>query len=433
MKILIINKFLYPNGGSETYIFKLGEQLKKMGHEVQYFGMEHEGRCVGNNAESYTSDMDFHTGKLAKLLYPFKIIYSTEARKKLRVVLDDFKPDVVHVNNFNFQLTPSILYEVRDWERKNKSRIGHGIKLVYTAHDSQLVCPNHLMQQYISGERCTQCIGGSPWNCAKNKCIHGSGVKSLLGSVEAFIYRYRKTYGLFDSVICPSAFLKEKLDTLPELREKTLVMHNFMNNNEKSEEIGTSDATSNVSANQKPIDDIVKKQKLTDAISNNPQYIAYVGRYSEEKGIKTLLSVCKELPDVQFIMAGNGPLEDEVNATGNVVNVGFLNSTEVEELMKNARFVIFPSECNENCPFTVMESISYGTPVIGANIGGVPELIIDGENGILYESGDRDELLVKVSELWKNGQYLEKLKSACESVKYDSLEEYCTKLMNIYD
>ena len=102
MKILIVNKFLYPNGGSETYIFEIGKQLQKMGHEVQYFGMEHEGRVVGNRAESYTSNMDFHTGKLAKLLYPFKIIYSKEARQKIRVVLDDFKPDVVHLNNFTY-------------------------------------------------------------------------------------------------------------------------------------------------------------------------------------------------------------------------------------------------------------------------------------------------------------------------------------------
>ena len=101
MRVLIINKFLYPNGGSETYIFKLGEALEQHGHEVQYFGMEHEGRCVGNRVNAYTSDMDFHGGsKLSKLTYPIKTIYSKEARVQLRKVLDDFKPDVCHLNNF---------------------------------------------------------------------------------------------------------------------------------------------------------------------------------------------------------------------------------------------------------------------------------------------------------------------------------------------
>ena len=112
MKVLIVNKFLHPNGGSETYIFKIGKWLEQNGHEAQYFGMEHEGRIVGNRVESYTSSMDFHSGKIGKLLYPFKIIYSLEARRKLRPVLEDFAPDVVHLNNFNFQLTPSILYEI---------------------------------------------------------------------------------------------------------------------------------------------------------------------------------------------------------------------------------------------------------------------------------------------------------------------------------
>ena len=148
MKILMVNKFLYPNGGSETYIFKLGEQLQKEGHEVQYFGMEHEGRIVGNHAECYTSNMDFHTGKLQKLLYPFRIIYSREAKKKITVVLRDFQPDVVHLNNINFQLTPSVIYAVRDYEKKS----GRKIKLVFTAHDYQWVCPNHMMRIPSTGE-----------------------------------------------------------------------------------------------------------------------------------------------------------------------------------------------------------------------------------------------------------------------------------------
>ena len=69
MKILMVNKFLHPNGGSETYIFKLGEALVKLGHEVQYFGMEHEGRCVGNRANAYTSDMDFHDAPETYVFY----------------------------------------------------------------------------------------------------------------------------------------------------------------------------------------------------------------------------------------------------------------------------------------------------------------------------------------------------------------------------
>ena len=204
MKVLIVNKFLYPNGGSETYIFKLGEELAKQGHEVQYFGMEHEGRIVGNHAQCYTGNMDFHTGKLQKLLYPFKIIYSHEAARKMRIVLEDMQPDVVHLNNFNFQLTPSIIYAVRKYHK----RCGKSVRLIYTAHDSQLVCPNHLMQNPVTHECCDACLTKGVGQCAKRRCIHGSRAKSLIGTVEAKLYKALKTYRLIDIVICPSRFLK---------------------------------------------------------------------------------------------------------------------------------------------------------------------------------------------------------------------------------
>ena len=158
MKILLVNKFLYPNGGSETYIFKLGQQLMAMGHEVQYFGMDHPDRIVGNRVEAYTANMDFHGGsKLAKLIYPIKTIYSAEARKKIRLVLEDFQPDVCHLNNFNYQLTPSILLEIRKWEKES----GHKCKILYTAHDYQLVCPNHMCRNPGTNENCEKCLSGN--------------------------------------------------------------------------------------------------------------------------------------------------------------------------------------------------------------------------------------------------------------------------------
>lgn len=404
MKILIVNKFLYPNGGSETYIFKLGEQLNRLGHEVQYFGMEHEGRIVGNHAEQYTSNMDFHSGKLAKLLYPFKIIYSKEAYKKLTLVLKDFNPDVVHLNNFNFQLTPSVIYAVKDYEKKSGKRI----KLVYTAHDGQLVCPNHLMQQYISHERCEQCISGSCFNCAKNKCIHGSLVKSLLGSIEAFIYRTRKTYGLIDLVICPSNFLKTKLDVLSEIRYKTVVLHNF-------------------------VDQIDFKGQV-----EKEDYILYLGRYSEEKGVRTLLKVCKalleEYPEIRFKFAGNGPLEDEVNSLENIENVGFVAGEDKYDLIRKAKLTIFPSECNENCPFTVMESLMCGTPVLAADVGGVPELVVNEINGELFIPGDVNGLTDRIVNLYiDNVLKMNAYSEESRKVTFDSLDEYTNKLIRIID
>ncbi len=399
MRILMVNKFLYPNGGSETYIFKLGEELTRMGHEVQYFGMEHEGRIVGNRAESYTSNMDFHTGKLQKLLYPFKIIYSAEARRKLRRVLNDFEPDVVHLNNFNFQLTPSIIYEIRAFDKKNKKKTA----LIYTAHDYQWVCPNHMLRIPESGELCMRCVKGSFGNCTKYRCIHNSKVKSILGAVEGVLYSKLKTYRYVDMVVCPSEFMNRVLSNNPILKEKTITLHNFI----EKEEVN--------------INNDVKKD-----------YVLYFGRYAEEKGINTLLEVCKKLKEIPFIFAGNGPLEEKVNEVENVENRGFLSGRELEQVIREARFIVFPSEWYENCPFSVMESQMYGTPVLGADIGGTPELIRKNVTGELFESGNEEALRAGIKKLWDDRMACREYAENCRSIVFDTTQEYCRKLVEIY-
>lgn len=396
MKILIVNKFLHPNGGSETYIFKLGEQLKSMGHEVQYFGMEHEGRIVGNRAECYTADMDFHGGGLRRLLYPFRIIYSREAAVKLRRVLDDLEPDVVHLNNFNFQLTPSVIYAVRRWDKRR----GRKTALVYTAHDSQWVCPNHLMLIPGTGERCFACKGARYGSCVKNRCIHDSLIKSVLAALEARIYHGLKTYRKVDAVICPSRFMADRLATDMILEDKLKTIYNFLDK-DLTQDTGKKD------------------------------YVLYFGRFSEEKGVRTLLAACKALPDIPFVFVGNGPLDDGIHEP-NIRKLGFLKGKELAKAISEARFSIFPSECYENCPFTVMESISYGTPVIAADIGGVPELVQNGVTGELFEPGNVEELTDKIRNLWGDPSLCGRYAAACRSVSFDSVETYCNKLLEIY-
>lgn len=398
MKVLMINKFLYPNGGSETYIFKLGEELQKLGHEVQYYGMEHQGRCVGNAVGAYTTDMDFHGGsKLAKLSYPLKTIYSSEARKKLRLVLEDFRPDVCHLNNFNYQLTPSIILEIEKWRRE-----GNKCRIVFTAHDYQLVCPNHMCSNPNTGENCEKCLGGHFLNCLKGKCIHGSAAKSAIGMMEAEFWKLKGAYRYIDYMICCSEFLKTKMDSNPLFSDKTTAMHNF-----------------------------VDRVEWKDTDKKN--YVLYFGRFSREKGIGTLLKVCRELPDVQFVFAGTGPLEGEISEIANIKNVGFQRGDSLETLIREARFSVYPSEWYENCPFSVMESQMYGTPVLGANIGGVPELIQDGKTGELFESGNAEELSGKIRKLWGNRELTDKYSRNCKDVRFDTVEEYCKKLMPIYE
>ena len=398
MKILMVNKFLYPNGGSETYMFTLGEQLTKMGHEVQYFGMEHEGRVVGNRVNAYTSDMNFHGGsKLAKLTYPLKTIYSGEARKKLRLVLEDFQPDVVHLNNFNYQLTPSVILEVEAWRKQT----GRSCRMIYTAHDYQLVCPNHMLYRPEEGRTCEACIGGHYESCMKHRCIHGSRARSALGMLEAKYWNGRNTYALIDRIICCSAFMKEKLDTNLIFRDKTVALHNFV------------------------ADD------LPQAREKRP-YVLYFGRFAAEKGMDMLLAACRELTEVQFVFAGSGPMEGELAGAPNVKYVGFQQGDALKKLIAEARFTVYPSVWYENCPLSVMESIASGTPVIGARIGGIPELIEDGKTGLLFESGNVQELTKQIRRLWDDAALRASCEAACRAQHFDTAEEYARKLLTYY-
>ena len=422
MKILMVNKFLYPNGGSETYIFKLGEQLQKKGHEVQYFGMEHAGRIVGNRLECYTSDMDFHTGGVGKLLYPFRIIYSGEAKRKMRRVLEDFRPDVVHLNNINFQLTPSIIYAVRAFEKKRGKRI----KIVYTAHDYQWVCPNHMMRIPATGQICFACRGGDFKQCSKNRCIHDSRVKSLLGTIEAGFYAMRKTYGMVDVIICPSEFMKKQLDTDPLLAEKTVMMHNFIDKD-------TAVAGKTHGKKKKRREKAEVFGTAADGDRPAGDYVLYFGRYAEEKGTLTLLEACRALPEIPFVFAGTGPLEGRVKQAPNVENRGFVAGEELRRLIAQARFSVYPSEWYENCPFSVMESQMYGTPVLASDLGGAPELVQPGRTGDLFRGGDAQELIEHIKELWEDPELCRTYSENCRSINFDTAEEYCAKIVrNVY-
>lgn len=398
MKILMINKFLFPNGGSETYIFKLGAELIRQGHEVQYFGMEHEGNIVGNHVNAYTTNMDFHNGSFfSKLTYPVKTIYSREARKKIRMVLDDFMPDACHLNNFNYQLTPSIILEIKKWTKES----GHKCKIVYTAHDYQLICPNHMCRNNCTNVNCERCLKGNYTYCVKNKCIHGSVLKSLIGMIEAYLWRYLKVYRSIDEIVCCSEFMNSKMKNNPIFRNKTLTIHNF-----------------------------VEKTKVDDATKK--RYVLYFGRYNKEKGLITLVNVCKKLPQIPFVFAGSGPLERLLDDVPNIVNVGFKSGDELSKIIAEASFTVYPSEWYENCPFSVMESIMLGTPVLGADIGGIPELINDGE-GMLFISGNEIDLKNKILKMWDRYQITSDIKKEIVASRFDDVESYARKIiMDVY-
>ena len=398
MKILMVNKYLYPRGGSESYMLKLGNHLSSLGHEVQYFGMFDEKNTVGNKEEAYTQNMDFHSAKIARFLYPFKIIFSLEAKKKIGQVLDNFKPDIVHMNNINFQLTPSIIYAVKK----------RGIPLVQTVHDYQMICPNHLLYSFKENKPCDKCINGSKWNCLKNSCIHDSKVKSLLGVIEAKLYQALKTYKKVDLFICPSFFLENKLLKANDFyKGKTYTIHNF----------------------------IEKREKPDFSAEENKPYIVFVGRLSKEKGIENLKEVAMLLGEYEFVVVGNGPDEDILKNIDNIKLKGFLTGSKLTEIMANAKALIAPSVCYENCPLSILEAHSMGVPVITMNSGGMAELVKDSVTGILAESPEPSSIAQAVRKLMEDEESYNFIKENCEKEKDNilSVEAYCDILLKKYD
>ena len=381
MKILMINKFLYPNGGSETYMIELGKYFESLGYKVQYFGMFDERNILKNVADSYANKIEFHSS----IKNPFKLfntffetIYSKNARRKLKKVLIDFKPDIVHMNNINFQLTPSIIYELKKYK----------IPIVQTVHDVQIACPCHRFYIEHKEEICTKCKEGAYYNCILNKCVHNSMLKSFLASLESYYYHSRNTYNLVDSYICPSKFIAEQITNAGIKQEKITVLHNFSK----------------------------KEKKLVIRDCSN-KYALYFGRLSKEKGLETILSIAKKLSNIKFVIAGNGPLEDKVieisSEYDNIEFVGFKTGIELQKLIINAAFSLYPSEWYENCPLSVIESIALGTPVIGSDLGGTKELIANGKTGLIFEGCNNEQFSKAIQELWNNEELLVNMREQC--------------------
>lgn len=397
MKILLVNKFHYLKGGSEKYYFDLANLLASNGDEVAFFSMYNEKNIKTEYKEYFVDPIDLNSNNKLKAL---DVIYSKENKKKLEEALDDFKPDIVHLNNFQRQLSASIIKPIK--ARK--------IPIIYTAHDVQAICPSILMLDK-SNKICEECMNGKYIHCIKKTCIKNSKLKSILGAIEAKYYRIKKIYkSQIDCIIAPSKFLKEKFIQDGINENKIKVIHNFMDLNEYNLKI------------------------------NDNGYALYFGRLSKEKGILNLLEAFKNIKNGKLYIAGAGPEEDNIkkiiknNKLKNIKLLGYLNQKQVKEYISNASFIIVPSICYENCPYSILETKAIGKAVIGAKIGGIQELIKDGQDGLLYEYDNINDLTEKINTLLENKNLaIEMGKKAKENAKREYSKDYYYKqLIDVY-
>lgn len=396
MKVLLVNKFLYQKGGSESYVIRLGKKIEEEGHDVQYFGLMDSKNSLNNRYNLYANNIDFSKNTASKILKIKDMINSKDAYRKMEKLLNLYKPDLVILNNIEFHLTPSIIDAYKKYKIKNSDKV----KLFYVAHDYQLVCPSHgLFNSNL--ELCEKCLGGNYWNCFKTKCHKNSRIKSFIATLDSIYWHSKDTYTYVDYFICPSYFMKKKLDTISSFKERTIVIQNFVD--------------------KKEIERYTKED-----------YIIYFGKLCKEKGVDTLIDVAKELPNIRFVFAGYGPSEEKIKNVKNCELLGFKYGNELQELISKARLSICPSECSENCPFSVIESQMNGTPVLGADIGGIPELIDIGKTGEVFKPKDKINLKNKIENLWNNKELLEEYSNNCFQKDIVTLDEYYSKIISLY-
>jgi len=390
MRILISNKFYYPRGGDCVYTINLQKLLEKNGHEVAVFAMQHAETIDTPYQKYFPAEVDFSNKKqfLKTIFRPFG---TREVRRKFTQLLNDFQPEVLHLNNIHTQLSPVI------------AKIAHkrGIKVVWTLHDYKLLCPRYDCLKNDK-EPCELCFQNKKF-ALKNRCMKNSLVGSIITYVEAKKWSRQKLEKYTDTFICPSQFAADKMISGGFDKNKIIKLHNF-----------------------------IDTEKIGHNHFEKENYYCYVGRISPEKGIKTLIKAASTLP-YPLKIVGSGELYGKLKTeTKNIEFLGLKNWSEIKEIVGKARFFVIPSEWYENNPLSVIESLCLGTPVLGANIGGIPELTQTNEMNMTFEMKNAVNLAEKINTMWQKTtgkDYSNLAKSSQE--KFNS-ENYYHNLINIY-
>lgn len=384
MKVLLVNKFHYRKGGSETYYFSLAEALKSRGHEVVFFAMRDCEKNIPCEQEEYFVSHSSVNGDIrSKLNMILHLTYSKEAHENMKRLLNDEKPDLVILNLVHKQITLSIIDAIKEYNPK--------LPIFWTMHDLIAVCPAYSMRDG-NGIICEKCLQGSFWPCVENRCIKGSRLMSLLSKYEADYIRKRKWYDRVDLFICPSEFYRKKLTEGKFTKSPIITLRNPL-------PLGTTYEIS----------------------SSNDGYVLYFGRLSPEKGVKTLIEAARKC-GCRLVILGTGPQEEELkNFAQNIPNIefkGFQTGDTLMNYVRNSKCVVLPSECYENGPYSAMEAMALGKPLIVSNNGGLPELVDDGVNGYIYEK-DADALAKCIEKILRlpDDEYKEMACSSLEKAK----------------
>lgn len=362
MHILSANKFYYIKGGCERYMFGLNQLLRAQGHQIIPFSMVHPENEASQYSSYFVSEIDFFSsgGMASKIKAGLNVIYSREARVKIDVLIKETQPHIAHLHNIAHQLSPSILYALQ----KNN------IPTIQTLHDLKLVCPTYTM--YTQGQVCERCLSGQYYNALRYRCNKGSVPASAINVVEMYLHNsILHSYDKVDAFIAPSLFLRRKMIEGGVAPERIHYIPHF-----------------------------IKADDYTPHYQNDG-YLLFFGQLITVKGLDVLLKAMQELPKTRLVVAGRGADKERYETYArehnlNVSFVGFQSGDALRKLVQNSLAVVVPSVWYENLPYTILEAFAYGKPVIASRLGGMAELVADGETGYLFEVGNPQDLAEKI-------------------------------------
>ncbi|MBU0742208.1 glycosyltransferase, partial [bacterium] len=354
--ILLVNKFYHdvgPAGGVGRYILQEEEDLARRGWRVVPFAMHDEHARPSAWDRFFVKAHDYRTPRFspAAAAAALSLIWNREAARNLERLLREARPDVAHLHNIYHHLSPSLLPVLRR----------HGIPVVMTLHDLRLLCPAiHMLRD---GGVCERCRGGRLWEAVRGRCVKDSRAASLLAAVETAHQRSRRLYETTVSrFLCPSAFYARKYAEWGYPAERLLHLPNF-----------------------------VDLETWRPSTAEPDDAYLYAGRISREKGLVTLLRAhalwerrareSAETAPPQLRLAGSGPLDARLRALADELSLerisflGPLTPSALRAEIQRARFAVLPSEWYENGPLSLLEALATGVPVVGADIGGIPECL----------------------------------------------------------
>jgi len=404
LKILMVNRNHSRKGGDSAYAFELTKLLETHGHSVIPFAMRDEKRDMKSPySDFFVENIDFVEAlKISNFKMCIKVItrtfYSRQSRKQIGNLIGETKPNIAHLHTIHHHISPSILYELKKYQ----------IPIVWTIHDYALICPVTLFLS--NGKICESCLGKRFFMAIVKKCKYGSLAASVVASIETYVHHAMKILKMVDVLIAPSLFMKNKL-----------IQHGVEEN--KITHIPHCIDT----------DLFVPHFKSGD-------YIVFLGRLSKEKGVDTLLRAMKRISTLKLLVIGNGPSEKELkeeahaNNLANIIFTGYKQRHDIITLVRNAAFVVFPSECYENLPMSIMEAFALGKPVIASRIGAMSEMVDDGVNGILFEMGDPNDLAEKIIFLWDHPRLRSEMGLRARELveKRFSLADHYEAIMGVY-